>query len=214
LLFTVVRSYHRPFEIRDFYIERTVYFPAVPLISPPPTARSTGCWAVMGCEVAKRGRSVGTMTSESARAQTLAFQGLANSLVRTLLRTPLIGSAMGGRLITLYLVGRKSGKHYEIPVAYTRDGEDLLIGTPFGWGRNLRTGEPIDILLKGKRRTADVQVITDEAGVTAHYAAMVRDNRQFAKFNKIGIDADGNPNPADLRAAWAAGARGFRLTPR
>jgi hypothetical protein len=168
----------------------------------------------MGCEVAKRGRSVGTMTSESARAQTLAFQGLANSLVRTLLRTPLIGSAMGGRLITLYVVGRKSGKRYEIPIAYTRDGEDLLIGTPFGWGRNLRTGEPIDILLKGRRRTADVQVITDEAGVTAHYAAMVRDNRQFAKFNKIGIDADGNPNPADLRAAWAAGARGFRLTPR
>lgn len=166
------------------------------------------------------------MTSESAtppppgqpappvRAQTLPFQGLANTLIRTLLRTPLIGSAMGGRLITLYLVGRKSGKHYEIPVAYTRDGEDLLIGSPFGWGRNLRTGEPIDIQFKGRRRTADVQVVTDEAGVTAQYAAMVRDNRQFAKFNKIGIDADGNPNPADLRAAWAAGARGFRLTPR
>jgi deazaflavin-dependent oxidoreductase (nitroreductase family) len=154
------------------------------------------------------------MTSEPARAQTLAFQGLANSLVRTLLRTPLIGSAMGGRLITLYLVGRKSGKRYEIPVAYTRDGEDLLVGSPFGWGRNLRTGEPIDILLKGRRRTADVQVVTDEAGVTAQYAVMVRDNRQFAKFNKIGIDADGNPSPADLRAAWAGGARGFRLTPR
>ena len=44
--------------------------------------------------------------------------------------------------------------------------------------------------------------------------AMVRANRQFAKFNKIGIDSDGSPNPADLRAAWAAGARGFRLTPR
>jgi hypothetical protein len=162
------------------------------------------------------------MTSESAtpsaggqpRAQTLAFQGLANTVVRALLRTPLIGSAMGGRLITLYLVGRKSGKHYEIPVAYTRDGKDLLIGTPFGWGRNLRTGEPVDVLLKGKRRTADVLVITDETGVTAHYATMARDNRQFAKFNKIGLGPDGTPDPADLRAAWAAGARGFRLTPR
>jgi len=149
-----------------------------------------------------------------ARAKTMALQGVANSVVRTLLRAPLIGSAMGGRLITLYLVGRKSGKRYEIPVAYTRDGEDLLIGTPFSWGRNLRTGEPVEILLKGKRRAAAVQVITDEAGVTAHYAVMVRDNRQFAKFNKVGVDRDGNPNPADLHAAWAAGARGFRLTPR
>ena len=166
------------------------------------------------------------MTSESAtppagrnpappaRAQTLPFQGAANSVVRALLRAPLIGSAMGGRLITLYLVGRKSGKRYEIPVAYTRDGDDLLVGTPFAWGRNLRSGEPVVVLLKGKRRTADVAVITDEAGVTAHYAAMARDNRQFAKFNKIGIDSQGNPDPADLRAAWAAGARGFRLTPR
>jgi deazaflavin-dependent oxidoreductase (nitroreductase family) len=135
-------------------------------------------------------------------------------VVRALLRAPLIGAAMGGRLITLYIVGRKSGRRYQIPVAYTRDGKDLLIGTPFGWGKNLRTGEPVDILLKGRRRTADVQVITDEAGVTAHYAVMARDNRQFAKFNKIGLDASGNPDPADLRAAWAAGARGFRLTPR
>jgi deazaflavin-dependent oxidoreductase (nitroreductase family) len=165
------------------------------------------------------------MTSDSAtptgagqpaapRVQTQAFQGQANTVVRALLRVPLIGPAIGGRLITLYLVGRKSGKHYEIPVAYTRDGKDLLIGTPFGWGKNLRTGDPVDILLKGKRRTADVQVITDEAGLTAHYATMARDNRQFAKFNKIGLDSNGNPDPADLRAAWAAGARGFRLTPR
>jgi deazaflavin-dependent oxidoreductase (nitroreductase family) len=150
----------------------------------------------------------------TSKAQTMPLQGVANSVVRTLLRAPLIGSAMGGRLITLYLVGRKSGKRYEIPVAYTRDGDDLLIGTPFGWGRNLRTGEPVEILLKGKRRAADVQVITDEAGVTAQYAVMVRDNRQFAKFNKVGVDRDGNPDPADLQAAWAAGARGFRLTPR
>jgi hypothetical protein len=81
------------------------------------------------------------------RAQPLAFQGLANNVVRALLRAPLIGPAMGRRLITVYLVGRRSGKHYEIPVAYTLDGDDLLIGTPFGWGRNLRSGEPVDILL-------------------------------------------------------------------
>jgi hypothetical protein len=155
----------------------------------------------------------GAPSTPPVRANTTAFQSLANSAVRGLLRAPLIGPAMGGRLITLYIVGRKSGKHYEIPVAYTPDGDDLLVGTPFAWGRNLRTGEPIDILLKGKRRTADVEAFTDEAGVTAHYTTMARENPTFAKFNKIGIDPDGNPNPADLHATWAAGARGFRLTP-
>ncbi len=122
--------------------------------------------------------------------------------------------AAGSRLITLYVVGRKSGRHYTLPVAYTSHDGYLLIGTPFAWGRNLRTGEPVDIRLKGQRRLADVQAFTDEAGVTEHYAVMARGNRSFAKFNQIGLDQDGNPSPGDLHLAWAAGARAFRLTPR
>jgi deazaflavin-dependent oxidoreductase (nitroreductase family) len=144
----------------------------------------------------------------------LAWQGLANRLVQGLLRTPLLCRVVGSRLVTLYIVGRKSGRRYTVPVAYTRHDGILFIGTPFAWGRNLRTGEPVDIRLKGQRRPADVQVFTDEAGVTEHYAVMARDNHNFAKFNKIGLDPDGNPNPADLRLAWAAGARAIRLTPR
>ena len=164
------------------------------------------------------------MTSESSNSpgdgqsagqpQTLAFQGLANRVVRGLLRTPLLARAVGNYLITLYVVGRKSGNRYTIPVAYTRHDGVLLIGTPFGWGRNLRTGEPVDIRLKGKRRPADVEVIADEAGVVELYAVMSRDNRNFANFNKIGFDPDGSPKPADLHRAWAGGARVFRLTPR
>jgi deazaflavin-dependent oxidoreductase (nitroreductase family) len=148
------------------------------------------------------------------RAQTLALQGLANRIVRGLLRTPLVSRAVGSRLITLYIVGRKSGRRYTIPVAYTRQDDTLLFGTPFGWGRNLRTGELVDIRLRGKRRPADVQVFSDEAGVVEQYAAMARDNRNFAKFNQIGFDEAGVPNAADLHLAWAAGARAFRLTPR
>ena len=148
------------------------------------------------------------------RAQTLAMQGLANRVVRGLLATPLLSHAVGGRLVTLYIVGRKSGRRYTVPVAYTRDGDDLLIGTPFGWGRNLRTGEPVEIRLKGRRRQADVRVYKDEAEVTGAYATMTRDNKAFANFNKVGFDAEGNPNPEDLHLAWMAGARAFRLTPR
>jgi deazaflavin-dependent oxidoreductase (nitroreductase family) len=148
------------------------------------------------------------------RAQTLAWQGLANRIVRGLLRTPLVCRLAGNRLITVYVVGRKSGRRYTIPVAYTRHDGSLLIGTPFAWGRNLRTSEPVDIRLKGKRRPAGVQVLTDEAGVVELYAVMARDNHNFAKFNKIGCDAAGTPDSADLRLAWAAGARAIRLTPR
>ncbi|HTZ29391.1 MAG TPA: hypothetical protein VMC83_35665 [Streptosporangiaceae bacterium] len=148
------------------------------------------------------------------RARLLAAQDLVNRIVRGLLRTPLLSRLAGRRLVTLYIVGRKSGRRYALPVAYTRDEGDLLIGTPFGWGRNLRTGEPVTIRLKGRRRPADVLVLADEREVVDAYAVMARDNHAFAKFNSIGFDSAGNPVPADLRLAWTAGARAFRLTPR
>lgn len=147
------------------------------------------------------------------RARTLALQGLANSVVRGLLRTPLLCRAVGKRLIIVYVVGRKSGRRYVVPVAYTRHNGDLLVGTPFGWGRNLRTGDEVDIRVKGARRRARVEVITDEAGVTESYAIMARDNHQFARFNQIGLDEAGNPDARDLHLAWAAGARAFRFSP-
>lgn len=150
----------------------------------------------------------------ATQARTLAAQRLVNSVVRGLLRTPLLSAAVGRRLVTLSIVGRKSGQRYTIPVAYTPHDGDLLIGTPFTWGRNLRTGEPVEIRLKGRVRQAEVTVYAGEADVVRAYGIMCRDNHQFAKFNKIGLDAGGNPSQEDLHLAWMAGARAFRLTPR
>src|SRR5215469_10830077 len=101
----------------------------------------------------------------SRQPQTMAGQAIANRIVRGMLSTPLVSRGIGSRLVTLYVVGRKSGRRFTIPVAYTRHGGDLLIGTPFGWGRNLRTGEPLEIRLKGKRQLADVEAFTDEPDV-------------------------------------------------
>jgi len=154
------------------------------------------------------------LAAPGPRARTLPAQGLVNRVVRGLLRTPLVSRVVGSRLVTVYVVGRKSGRRYAVPVAYTRHEGDLLIGTPFGWGRNLRTGEAVAIRLKGRRRLADVRALAEERDVVDAYAVMARDNHAFAKFNNVGFDRDGNPVPADLHRAWAEGARAFRLTPR
>ncbi len=153
-------------------------------------------------------------STPGVRAHTLALQGLVNRVNRGLLRTPLLCRLVGKRLITVYVVGRKSGRHYAVPVTYTRHHGQLLVGTQFAWARNLRTGQPVDIRLAGKRRTADVQVVTDETGVVEDFAVISRDNHAFAKFNMIGLDERGNPSDVDLHLAWAAGARVVRLTPR
>jgi deazaflavin-dependent oxidoreductase (nitroreductase family) len=154
------------------------------------------------------------LATQAPQARTLALQAQVNQLIRGLLRTPLASRLVGSRLLTMYVVGRKSGRRYAVPVAYTRHEGDLLVGTSFGWGRNLRTGEAVAIRLKGRRRLADVLVLADEQDVADAYAVMARDNHNFAKFNKIRFGAGGEPVPADLHVAWAAGARAFRLIPR
>jgi hypothetical protein len=152
--------------------------------------------------------------AQEPRASTLRLQGLVNRLVRGLLTVPLVARGVGSRLVILYVVGRKSGRRLTVPVAYINHEGGLLIGTPFAWGRNLRTGEPIQVRYKGHRRWADVQVFTEEGDVVGRYAIMARDNRNFAAFNRIGFDASDEPDRNDLQLAWAAGARAMQLTLR
>jgi deazaflavin-dependent oxidoreductase (nitroreductase family) len=156
----------------------------------------------------------GVQPIPAVRAQLLPLQRLVNRMIRGLLRTPLLCRLVGKRIITVYVVGRKSGRRYAVPVAYTRRDGTLLVGTQFAWARNLRTGEPVHIRLAGKRRPADVRIVADETGVVEHFALMARDNHAFARFNKIGLDQRGDPRPEDLHLAWAAGARVALLTPR
>lgn len=44
---------------------------------------------------------------------------------------------------------------------------------------------------QGKRRVADVRVVTDEDGGVGYYAVIVRQNSDFARMNKIGVGHDG-----------------------
>lgn len=142
----------------------------------------------------------------------MALQGVTNVFMRGLLSTPGIASGIGKYLITLYVVGRKSGRRYTIPVAYVQHAGAILVGTPFGWGKNLRTGDQLEVRYKGRRRTADVEAFTDEGNVVELYGVMCRANRNFANFNKVRLEADGTANADDLRAAWQGGARAFKLT--
>lgn len=158
-------------------------------------------------------RSPADNPTQATRAQTLRFQGLVNVIIRGMLSAPLLSWAAGKRLITVYAVGRKTGRQYAVPVAYTRHDGSLLVASQYAWLRNLRSGEPVEIRLSGTRQSADVQVLSDEPAVIEHLRLMARDNHQFAKFNKIGFDQYGQPRLDDLHLAWAAGARVALLTP-
>lgn len=159
------------------------------------------------------GNGGGPEQGAGTQVRTLGVQRYVNLLVRGMLRTPGLARLVGRRLVVLYVVGRKSKRRYVIPVAYLRDGDDLLVGTSSTWARNLRDGEPLRIRLAGRLCSAAVHVDTAEADVVAAYTHMVRTNPVFARFNKIRVSADGEPDAEDLRRAWRGGARAIRLSP-
>lgn len=142
-----------------------------------------------------------------------SYQGALNRLIKGLLRVPLVSRGLGSRLMTLTVVGRKTGKTYVVPVAYTRHEGRLLIGTRvWPWVKNLRPGQPVTVRVKGRQHSADWELFTDERSVVDLYGVIARDNHANAKFAGIGFLPDGTPNPADLRQAWAKGCAVIRLT--
>ncbi|WP_330230005.1 nitroreductase/quinone reductase family protein [Nocardia sp. NBC_00508] len=144
-----------------------------------------------------------------------SYQSVVNRIVRTLLRVPGISGVVGKRLMILHVVGRKSGAVYDVPLAYTKYGETLLIGTALRpWVKNLRAGDPVRASFGGKARTFDPVVHTAEADVLRLYEIIARDNPQNAKFSGIGFTADGSPSKADIYQAWQLGGAVVELTPR
>jgi deazaflavin-dependent oxidoreductase (nitroreductase family) len=142
------------------------------------------------------------------------MQKLVNAFTGAALNTPGVAKGIGRKLILLYVFGRNSGKRYAIPVAYMEHHGKVLIGTQFGWVRNLRTGDPIQVRYKGRLRAADVEVVEDAERVADLYTLMCRDNHAFAKFHNIGFDSAGEPDAEGVRAAVRQGARAILLTPQ
>ncbi len=141
-----------------------------------------------------------------------SYQGALNGFIRGLLRVPGLSRLVGSRLLTFTVVGRKTGRTYVIPVAYTRHEDALLIGTrKWPWVKNLRPGEPTTVRVRGRQRLADWELFDDEQNVVELYGVIARDNHANAKFAGIGFAPDGEPNQADLRQAWAKGCVVIRL---
>jgi hypothetical protein len=80
---------------------------------------------------------------------------LANPLMRPLLHSP-ARHRLGRHLALIRYRGRRTGRSYELPVQYARDGDRVWIlpGAPgrTTWWRNLRGGAAVDLVLAGHDR--------------------------------------------------------------
>ena len=98
------------------------------------------------------------------------FVRAVNALAVTLMNAPVLGGLLRRGLVELQYVGRRSGKTFQIPVGYRRDGDTVVVGVNMPeakqWWRNfLDEGAPITFIgLGGQDRTGHAVAIRDERG--------------------------------------------------
>jgi len=100
------------------------------------------------------------------------FRRIANPVVRRVLRSPL-HRLLSARLLLLAYRGRRTGRRYELPLLYARDGGGVLLValTPdgHGWWRNVR-GREVELLVAGRTLTARAELAADAEAARAAFA--------------------------------------------
>jgi hypothetical protein len=98
-----------------------------------------------------------------------AFLRIVNPIMKVLLHTPFAGPARN-QLMVVNFTGRKSGRHYSLPLsAYVIDGV-LYAMTGATWKANFRDGATAQVLHDGKTTTMRGELLTDKAHVTDLYS--------------------------------------------
>ncbi|MEI7770806.1 MAG: nitroreductase/quinone reductase family protein [Chloroflexales bacterium] len=132
------------------------------------------------------------------------------SIMIGVLKSPLHGLLSKG-LLLLRFSGRKSGKRYELPVAYVQDGNTILIASRARWWHNLRDGAQVELRLRGKDMAARADVAEDKAQLNTDLRRVLRGGNA-GRFMQVELDASGEPNPQQLAAAIAVGWMVVRVT--
>jgi hypothetical protein len=138
-------------------------------------------------------------------SRTIPPQGLinlANPVVRAVLKSRLHG-ALDGALLVLHIVGRKTGRRYDIPVGYVDLDESLVAITEHSWRANVRGGADIDVTVRGQRRRMHCLLDEDPTSVAATLERVVERYGPKKAQRFTGLQAaDGRPpSIAELEAA-------------
>jgi hypothetical protein len=94
-----------------------------------------------------------------------ALLRVVNPLMKLLLRTPFAGPARN-QLMVVNFTGRKSGRHYSIPLSAHVIDDILYAMTGATWKNNFRDGAAAQVLHDGKTTTMRGELITDKALIT------------------------------------------------
>ncbi len=142
------------------------------------------------------------------RIQQRAFR-VVNVPMRAVLSLP-VATPLSGRLILVFLTGRKTGKSYRQPVSYVRDGSVLLTPGGGNWKLNLKDGRPERIRLRGRDVLVRPEIVGEADEIGRLLGVMTAANPMVSRFVAIPKGPDGRPDRARLDAVVKYGFRIIR----
>ena len=119
---------------------------------------------------------------------------LMNPMMRVLLRSPLHG-ALDSAFLILHVIGRRTGRRYDIPVGYLNLDGRFVVVTQHRWRRNIRGGADIDVTHAGRRRAMHADLDEEPASVAATLHAAVERVGWRATQRQTGLKSDVQTTP-------------------
>ena len=130
-----------------------------------------------------------------------------NPMMRFSLRSPFHVFFSQNIMLVRY-VGRKSGKHYEVPVRYfERDGViKCFTDKSAGWWPNLRDNQNVTLVIRGTEMKASTQVVVNQTDLlTEELTAYLNEFPSDAVYKDVRLDHHRRPAAEDIaRSAQSA----------
>lgn len=138
---------------------------------------------------------------DSGRPWTWTPPPAMNWMMATTLRLPLLHRLVSKMLLLIAFTGRKSGKHYVIPVGYHRNGNMITILTKHfrKWWHNFESHAPVVVRIEGRNYTGQAAALTDTATMIPIIAHLVEANPGEAEIYQIKLLDNGKPDLDSVR---------------
>jgi len=124
-----------------------------------------------------------------------------NKLMTLALKTPLLHRAISSQILLLQWTGHKSGKSYQTPVGYVRDGDTLTILTKRfrRWWHNFEQPAPVQVRVAGQTYKARATALTDVDTIAPIIADVIHERPREAEIFDINMLDETTPDMASVR---------------
>jgi hypothetical protein len=123
-----------------------------------------------------------------------------NTMVRLILRSPLQG-LLNQTMLLLTYTGRKSGKRYQIPLGYRREGNRVILVAGNPWWVNVAHGAAVTLWLAGEELQGFALPVAEKAQAAAALTALIERMPHLAKMYDVTLTQAGQPDQASVEAA-------------